>query len=201
MKIKTADLEKIAATLEQYPENNLPEIALAGRSNVGKSSFINAFINRKNLARTSSKPGKTRTVNFYNINHEFRLVDLPGYGYAAVSKSEKDNWAKIIETYLHNRTNLYETVLLVDIRHDPTAQDKQMYNWIKEIGFTGFVIANKADKIAKSKHGQYIKNIAKVLQIEDRDLIIPFSSDNKINLDLVHEQFEAILKYGSGFEE
>lgn len=201
MKIKSAELEAIAATLKQYPQNNVPEIALAGRSNVGKSSFINAFINRKNLARTSSKPGKTRTVNFYNINHEFRLVDLPGYGYAAVSKSEKDNWAKIIETYLNNRTNLYETVLIVDIRHDPTVQDKQMYNWIKEIGFTGFVIASKADKVAKSKYEQYVKNIAKVLEIDDRDLIIPFSADSKANLDLVHEQFENIIKYGSGFEE
>lgn len=201
MKIKSSRLETIAATLKQYPGDNLPEIALAGRSNVGKSSFINAFLNRKNLARTSSKPGKTRTVNFYNVNEEFRLVDLPGYGYAAVSKSEKDNWATIIETYLNNRPNLYETVLIVDIRHDPSAQDKQMYHWIKEIGFTGFVIAGKADKVARSKFPQYAKNIAKVLEIEDRDLIIPFSSEKKTNLDIVYDQFENIIKYGSGFEE
>ncbi|WP_300410876.1 ribosome biogenesis GTP-binding protein YihA/YsxC [Lagierella sp.] len=201
MKIKSSRLETIAATLSQYPSENLPEIALAGRSNVGKSSFINAFLNRKNLARTSSKPGKTRTVNFYNVNESFRLVDLPGYGYAAVSKSEKDNWATIIETYLNNRQNLYETVLIVDIRHDPSAQDVQMYNWIKEIGFTGFVIAGKADKVARSKFPQHVKKIAKVLNIEDRDLIIPFSSEKKTNLDLVYDQFENIIKYGSGFEE
>ncbi|MDO5018192.1 MAG: ribosome biogenesis GTP-binding protein YihA/YsxC [Lagierella massiliensis] len=201
MKIRSSRLEKIAATLSQYPDDSLPEIALAGRSNVGKSSFINSFINRKNLARTSSKPGKTRTVNFYNINEEFRLVDLPGYGYAAVSKAEKDNWATIIETYLNNRNNLYETILIVDIRHDPTAQDKQMYDWIKEIGFTGFVIAGKADKVARSKIFQQVNNIAKVLKIEDRDLIIPYSSEKKYNLELVQNQFENILKFGSGFED
>lgn len=128
-------------------------------------------------------------------------MDLPGYGYAAVSKAEKDNWATIIETYLNNRNNLYETILIVDIRHDPTAQDKQMYDWIKEIGFTGFVIAGKADKVARSKIFQQVNNIAKVLKIEDRDLIIPYSSEKKYNLELVQNQFENILKFGSGFED
>ncbi|QQK07169.1 ribosome biogenesis GTP-binding protein YihA/YsxC [Miniphocaeibacter halophilus] len=201
MKIKSSRLETIAATLNQYPVDDLPEIAFAGRSNVGKSSFINAVINRKNLARTSSKPGKTRTVNFYNINEEFRLVDLPGYGYAAVSKTEKENWAKIIETYLNNRKNLYETILIVDIRHKPTENDKQMYDWILSYDFTGFVIANKADKISKSKFKTNIDIIMKALNIKDRDLIIPFSSEKKINIDIIREQIENIIKYGSGFEE
>lgn len=201
MKIKSSRLETIAATLDQYPVDDLPEIAFAGRSNVGKSSFINAVINRKNLARTSSKPGKTRTVNFYNVNEEFRLVDLPGYGYASVSKTEKENWAKIIETYLNNRKNLYETILIVDIRHKPTENDKQMYDWILSYDFTGFVIANKADKISKSKYKTNIDIIMKTLNINDRDLIIPFSSEKKINIDIVREQIENIIKYGSGFEE
>lgn len=201
MKIKSSRLETIAATLNQYPVDDLPEIAFAGRSNVGKSSFINAVINRKNLARTSSKPGKTRTVNFYNINEKFRLVDLPGYGYASVSKTEKDNWAKIIETYLNNRKNLYETILIVDIRHKPTQNDIQMYDWILSYEFTGFVIANKADKISKSKYKTNVDLIMKTLNIKDRDLIIPFSSEKKINIDIVREQIENIVKYGSGFDE
>lgn len=201
MIIKNSDLERIAATLKQYPDEELPEIAFAGRSNVGKSSFINTVINRKNLARTSSKPGKTRTVNFYNVNGEFRLVDLPGYGFAHVSKSEKDNWAKIIETYLNNRSNLYETILVVDIRHKPSVQDIQMYKWIMSFGFTGFVIANKADKISKNKYQAQVKQIMKALDIKDKDLIIPFSSENRINIDLAREQIDNILKYGEGFEK
>lgn len=201
MIIKNSDLERIAATLKQYPDEELPEIAFAGRSNVGKSSFINTVINRKNLARTSSKPGKTRTVNFYNVNGEFRLVDLPGYGFAHVSKSEKDNWAKIIETYLNNRSNLYETILVVDIRHKPSVQDIQMYKWIMSFGFTGFVIANKADKISKNKYQAQVKQIMKALDIKDKDLIIPFSSENRINVDLAREQIDNILKYGEGFEK
>ena len=193
MKIKTADLEKIAATLEQYPENNLPEIALAGRSNVGKSSFINAFINRKNLARTSSKPGKTRTVNFYNINHEFRLVDLPGYGYAAVSKSHRADGGEIIDRYLHSRENLKEVFLLVDIRHEPNENDLMMYNWIIEMGFSGYVIATKLDKVGKSRLQQYIKVIANKLGIRDRKKIIYYSSETKENRKYIYNVFSEIL--------
>ena len=200
MKIKSSRLDTIAATLNQYPDEELPEIAFAGRSNVGKSSFINSIINRKNLARTSSKPGKTRTVNFYNINEEFRLVDLPGYGYASVSKSEKDNWAKIIETYLNNRKNLHEVILLVDIRHKPTANDIQMYNWILTFGFTGFVIANKLDKISKNKQKSHLNIVAKTLGIKDLDLITPYSSEKKTNVERVLNQIENIIELGSGFE-
>lgn len=193
MKIKTSRLEAIAATVEQYPEGDLPEIAFAGRSNVGKSSFINSAIQRKNLARTSSKPGKTRTVNFYNINEEFRMVDLPGYGYAAVSKSEKTKWAEIIETYLNSRENLREVILLVDIRHEPSVQDVQMYEWILSYGFTGFVIATKADKISKGKIKAHEKVVADTLGIEDRDLIFPYSATTKFGLDFLHQQIENII--------
>lgn len=201
MKIINSDLEKIAAIPSQYPIDNKPEIALAGRSNVGKSSFINSMVNKRNLARTSSKPGKTRTVNFYNIDDKFRLIDLPGYGYAKVSKSEKDNWSKIIETYLNNRNNLYEVFLLVDIRHEPTNQDLEMYEWITSFGFTGFVIATKADKLSRNKINKNINIIAKKLNISDKDLIFPYSAESKLNKDLILEQISAILKFGSGFEE
>ncbi|MFM1583292.1 ribosome biogenesis GTP-binding protein YihA/YsxC, partial [Helcococcus ovis] len=183
MKIINPELEKIAVKPEQYPSNNLPEIALAGRSNVGKSSLINSLVNRKNLARTSSKPGKTRTVNFYNIDGKFRLVDLPGYGYAAVSKSEKDKWAETIETYLSVRENLREVILLVDIRHEPTENDVMMYNWIIEMGFSGYVIATKLDKIGKSRLQQHIKTVATKLGIDDRKKIIYYSSETKENRD------------------
>lgn len=190
MKIINPTLEKIAVKREQYPENNLPEFALAGRSNVGKSSLINSLVNRKNLARTSSKPGKTRTVNFYNVDEKFRLVDLPGYGYAAVSKSEKDDWGKTIETYLSSRENLKEVILLLDIRHEPNDNDLMMYNWILESGFSGFVIATKLDKIGKSRLQQHIKVIANKLGIEDRKKIIYYSAETKENRDFVYKFIE-----------
>ena len=186
MKIKNPTLEKIAVLKEQYPDSNLPEIAFAGRSNVGKSSLINSLINRKNLARTSQKPGKTRTINFYNIDESFRLVDLPGYGYAAVSKSHRDDWGEIIDRYLHSRDNLKEVFLLVDIRHEPNDNDLMMYNWILEMGFSGYVIATKLDKIGKSRLQQYIKIIAKKLNIQDRKKIIYYSSETKENRKYIY---------------
>lgn len=193
MNITNPTLEKIAVDPQFYPDNNLPEIALAGRSNVGKSSLINSLVNRKNLARTSSKPGKTRTVNFYNVDEMFRLVDLPGYGYAAVSKSEKDKWAKTIETYLTIRENLKEVVLLVDIRHEPTENDLMMYNWILEMGYSGYVIATKLDKVGKSRLQQYIKVIANKLNIKDRKKIIYYSSETKENRDYIYKFIEELL--------
>ena len=193
MKIIKAELEGIAANKKQYPKEDLPEIAFAGRSNVGKSSFINSMVNRKNLARTSGKPGKTRTINFYSINDQFRFVDLPGYGYAQVSNKEKEKWGNIIEEYLTTRRNLLEVVLLVDIRHKPTEQDLIMYNWIKSFNFTGIVIATKADKISKGKYQSNIKEIKNKLSIGDTNLIIPYSSSKKINMDKVWETFEEIL--------
>lgn len=193
MKIIKAELEGIAANKKQYPKEDLPEIAFAGRSNVGKSSFINSMINRKNLARTSGKPGKTRTINFYNINNQFRFVDLPGYGYAQVSNKEKEKWGNIIEEYLTTRKNLLEVVLLVDIRHKPTEQDLIMYNWIKTFKFTGIVIATKADKIPKGKYQANIKEIKNKLSIGDAKLIIPYSSSKKMNMAKVWETFDEIL--------
>ena len=150
MKIKSVNLDQVAGFTSQFPNDNFEEIAFAGRSNVGKSSFINSFLDKKNLAKTSSKPGKTKTINFYKINDKFRLVDLPGYGYAKVSKKEKEKWNNLIHKYLYERENLKEVFLLVDIRHAPTKQDKEMYDWIIDSGFTGFVIATKYDKIPKT---------------------------------------------------
>lgn len=193
MKIIKSELERIAVDKKQYPDKNLIEIAFAGRSNVGKSSFINSMINRKNLARTSGKPGKTRTINFYNINEEFRFVDLPGYGYAQVSKKEKEKWGYIIEEYLNTRENLIEVVLLVDMRHEPTEQDVLMYNWIKSFDFVGIVIATKADKIKKGKYQQNIKEIKNKLKIKDSNLIIPYSSSKKINKEKVWQTFEDLF--------
>jgi GTP-binding protein len=193
MKITDAQLEKIAVNKTQYPDENLYEIAFAGRSNVGKSSFINSMLNRTNIARTSSKPGKTRTINFYNINGEFRFVDLPGYGYAQVSKKEKEKWGYIIEEYLNTRKNLIEVIQLVDIRHEPTEQDILMYNWIKTFNFAGIVIATKADKISKGKYQSNIKIIKNKLKVKESSLIIPYSSSKKINKDKAWHVFEEIL--------
>lgn len=194
MKIKSIELEQVAGFKSQYPKDMLDEIAFVGRSNVGKSSFINSFLGRKSLAKTSSKPGKTRTINFYNINDKFRLVDLPGYGFAKVSKTEKEKWAKLINEYLNTRENLKEIFLLVDIRHEPTELDKQMYDFIIESGFTGFVIATKFDKISKSKIQKNIKVIQKKLEIEDEGLIFAYSSETKHNKDVLWEQVEVIIE-------
>lgn len=193
IKIKNPTLEKIAVEISQYPEANLKEIALVGRSNVGKSSFINSVISRRNLARTSSKPGKTRTINFYNIDQKFRLVDLPGYGYAAVSQAEKEKWADTINKYLSTRESLKEVFLLVDFRHEPTDDDLQMYEWIKASGFRGYVIATKFDKVGKSKMQKHIKSIATKLDIDDRDLIITFSSETKHNLEKVNSLLFSLI--------
>ena len=197
MKVKTAELERVAVDPKQYPPEDLFEIAFAGRSNVGKSSFINAMLNRKSLARTSSTPGKTRTVNFYKVNDKMRIVDLPGYGYAKVSKKEKDSWAKVINQYLHLRESLKEVILLVDIRHEPTEQDKQMYEFIKEMGFSGIVIATKADKISRGKYNQALAIIAKKLQIQNRQNIIAFSSLDKKAVDDMWYIFEDMMKFHS----
>lgn len=195
MKISKVELEKVAVEEKQYPDTNIKEFAFAGRSNVGKSSFINAMLNRKNLARTSSTPGKTRTINFYRVNDALRLVDLPGYGYAKVAKSEKEKWAGIINRYLENRENLVETILLVDIRHEPTALDKQMYDYIIESGFSGIVIATKKDKIKKSQVDKHISIIAKKLGVKHRENIIPFSSSKRDEVKDMWFIFEDMLRF------
>lgn len=193
MKIKNIELEQVAGFKAQWPKDALPEIAFVGRSNVGKSSFINSFSNRKAIAKISSKPGKTRTINFYRANDTFRLVDLPGYGFAKVSKAEKAKWDKLINEYLHDRENLKEVFLIVDIRHEPTAQDKQMYEWIIDSGYMGFVIATKFDKISKGQIQKHIKQIKNKLEIEDEGLIFAYSSETKHNKDVLEEQVEVII--------
>lgn len=193
MIIKKCELLITAARKEQYPDTTVPELAFAGKSNVGKSSMINALLNRKSLARTSSSPGKTQTINFYNVNDVLNFVDLPGYGYAKVSKTEKEKWGKMIETYLSTREQLKEVILLVDIRHEPNANDIQMYDWIKSYGYTGYVIATKADKISKSQRIKQINVIKKTLNVDDINLITAFSSSEKLNVDKVWELFEGMI--------
>lgn len=179
MKIRSSEFIISAVRPNQYPEEDIPEIALAGRSNVGKSSLINMLLNRKKLARTSAAPGKTQTLNFYKINNEFHFVDLPGYGYAKVSKSHREAWGKMIEKYLTTRTKLVEVVQLVDIRHNPTEQDKQMYQWIKHYGFGSIVVANKLDKIKRGQRQKQMSMIRKELGMEQGDKLITVSSVNR----------------------
>lgn len=193
MKINKSELLITAGRQEQYPEGDKMEIAFAGRSNVGKSSLINALANRNNLARTSGQPGKTQTVNFYEINDEFRLVDLPGYGYARVSKTSREHWKKMIETYFRVRENLVEVILLVDIRHEPGEHDKLMYDYIKRCQFNGIVIATKADKISRGNWQKHINMIANKLGVEDKSFIIPFSASKKTNKEEVLETLEELL--------
>lgn len=180
MIVKNPKFEISAVGPKQYPTNNLPEIVLAGKSNVGKSSFINTMINRKSLARTSSEPGKTRQINFYNIDSKFYFVDLPGFGYSKMSHTEQEKVGKFIEEYLFNRKNIACIVLLIDIRHNPSENDIMMFNYIRSIGAPHIVIANKADKIAPTKVTSYVENLRKLLEANDDDIILPFSSEKKI---------------------
>lgn len=195
MIIRKAELLITAAKREQYPETTVPEIAFAGKSNVGKSSMINALLNRRSLARTSSQPGKTQTINFYNINDMLNFVDLPGYGYAKVSKTEQEKWAKMIDIYLHNRPQLREVILLVDIRHEPGKNDVQMYEWIKSCGYTGYVIAAKADKLSRSQQIRSTAVIKKAMNIKDSSLIIPFSAVSKNGVEEIWTLFEKLLSF------
>ncbi|MGT2925701.1 ribosome biogenesis GTP-binding protein YihA/YsxC [Streptococcus cuniculipharyngis] len=172
-----------AANKSHYPQDDLPEIALAGRSNVGKSSFINTLLKRKNLARTSSKPGKTQLLNFYNIDDKLRFVDVPGYGYAKVSKAERAKWGKMIEEYLVTRDNLRAVVSLVDLRHSPTAEDVQMYEFLKYYEIPVIVVATKADKIPRGKWNKHESVIKKKLDFDPQDEFIIFSSETKHGYD------------------
>ena len=197
MKIRSSEITMSAVHRHQYPTDGIPEIALAGRSNVGKSSLTNALLNRRNFARTSSTPGKTRTINFYLINKEFFFVDLPGYGYAKVAKSEKDKWGQVMERYLQDREELCAIFLLVDIRHEPTADDKMMYDWIKYYGYDCVVVATKADKISRGQYLKHLSVIRKKLQLEKDEKIIPVSSSKKTGIEeLWSEIVEQYRKYG-----
>ncbi|RDW19329.1 YihA family ribosome biogenesis GTP-binding protein [Oceanobacillus arenosus] len=177
MKVNHAEIVISAVSKKQYPGDQLPEIALAGRSNVGKSSFINKLINRKALARTSSKPGKTQTLNFYKINESFYFVDVPGYGYAKVSKSEREKWGGMMEEYFGTRDTLQVVLLITDIRHEPTKDDIQMYEFLKYHELPVVVVATKLDKIPKSKRASYIKRTKETLNVEADDIVLPFSSE------------------------
>ena len=191
MKIRSSEIVVSAIRKEQYPAEGLPEIALVGRSNVGKSSATNALLNRRTFARTSQTPGKTRTINFYKINNEFYFVDLPGYGYAIVSKSEKDKWGVIMERYLQDRQELCAIFLLVDIRHEPTNDDVMMYEWIKHFGYNCVVIATKADKISRGQYQKHISIIRKKLQLEKDEKVIPLSSSKKTGVEDVWNEIIA----------
>ncbi|MBP1968816.1 GTP-binding protein [Virgibacillus natechei] len=177
MKVNNAEIVISAVSSKQYPNDRLPEIALAGRSNVGKSSFINKLINRKNLARTSSTPGKTQTLNFYKLNNAFYFVDVPGYGYAKVSKKEREKWGGMMEEYFQSRDTLKITVLITDVRHEPTQDDIQMYEFLKHFELPVLVVATKMDKIPKSKRTQYLKRTKETLEVDPEDYVLPFSSE------------------------
>ena len=183
MVIRSLALETVCGITSTLPENDKPEIAFAGKSNVGKSSLINALMNRKSFARTSATPGKTQTINFYNINEEMYLVDLPGYGYAKVSESEKAKWGKMIERYLHNSKQLQAVFLLIDIRHEPSANDKMMYNWIVEMGYNPIIIATKLDKLKRSQIDKHVKMIIQGLNLVPGTIVIPFSAETKQGRD------------------
>lgn len=193
MKVKEACLEAMAQAPDGWPQAPLPEIAMVGRSNVGKSSFINAICRRKKLAYTSSSPGKTRTINFYLINGLFRLVDLPGYGYARVSKKDRASWAKFINDYLADRDNLVDVFLLVDLRHEPNLMDREMYDWIMDARFSGTVIGTKADKLSRNKREQAQSVLTKSLEMPDKSRLIPFSSVEGLGVREAWSRIDAIL--------
>lgn len=194
MIIKQAELEAVTAKKSQYPEDNLKEIAFAGRSNVGKSSLLNLLTSRKKLARVSGSPGKTRTINFYRINDEFRIVDLPGYGYAKVSKSMSETWGDMMETYFETRQGLVKVIQLVDIRHAPSKQDVEMYQYLRHYGLDGIVVATKADKVSRNEMQKCIKQIRTTLKLSQDDIVIPISSLKKTGHDKLLEVMEELLE-------
>ncbi len=194
MIIKKAELEAVTAREDQYPEDNLQEIAFAGRSNVGKSSLLNLLTNRKKLAKVSSSPGKTRTINFYRINDAFRIVDLPGYGYAKVSKSISQTWGAMMEAYFEKRQGLIKVIQLVDIRHAPSKQDVEMYDYLRHYGLDGIVVATKADKVSRNEMQKSIRQIRTSLRMGQDDKVIPVSALKKTGHDLLLEEMETLLE-------
>lgn len=192
MKIKSVNLETVCGITSKLPENKLVEIAFAGRSNVGKSSLINALMNRKSYARTSQQPGKTQTINFYNINGMLYFVDLPGYGYAKVSQETKEKWGKMIDRYLENSQVLRLVFLLVDIRHKPNQNDCQMYDWCVRYGFNPVIVATKEDKVKPSQKGRLIKEIKETLNVVEGTPVIPFSALKKNGRDDIWEYIDMV---------
>ncbi len=194
MVIKSVALETVCGITSRLPENTHIEFAFAGKSNVGKSSLINGLMNRKSLARTSGSPGKTQTINFYNINDELYFVDLPGYGYAKVSRQEKEKWGKMIENYLHRSKMLRCVFLLIDIRHEPSANDVMMYDWIVREGFNPVIIATKLDKINRSQKDKCLKIIRDKLKVVPGTLIFPYSAVTKQGRDEIYDYIDSFFE-------
>ncbi|WP_035767469.1 ribosome biogenesis GTP-binding protein YihA/YsxC [Butyrivibrio sp. NC2002] len=200
MVIKNVNLETVIGVTSKLPQNDKPEFAFAGKSNVGKSSLINGLMNRKHLARVSQEPGKTQTINYYNVNNEFYLVDLPGYGFAKVPDSVKKKWGKMIENYLNKSIMLKQVFLLIDIRHEPSANDKMMYDWIVSSGARPIIIATKSDKIKKSQFEKHMNMIRETLGMTDEELILPYSSLSKDGRDEIYEVMDKLLEECGGEE-
>ncbi len=194
MIIRSVNLETVCGITSKLPENRLPEIAFAGKSNVGKSSLINGLMNRKALARTSSSPGKTQTINYYNINDEMYFVDLPGYGYATANEKVKAQWGKMIEDYLHQSEKIRAVFLLIDIRHAPSENDRIMYDWILERGYKPVIIATKLDKVKRSQVAKQLKLICDTLDVVDDTTVIPYSSLSKQGREEIYELLEHIVE-------
>ena len=194
MVIRSCNLETVCGPTSKLPQNIHPEVAFAGKSNVGKSSLINAVMNRKSLARVSAQPGKTQTINFYNINDEIYVVDLPGYGYAKASEKEKEKWGQLIEKYLNTSDAIRAVFLLVDIRHAPSANDKQMFQWMQYVGYDPIVIATKSDKIKRSQLDKHIKMLREGLEADKETIIVPFSSMTKQGLDTIQDFLDQVIE-------
>lgn len=194
MVIKNVNLEIVCGITSKLPDTELMEIAFAGKSNVGKSSLINGLMNRKNYARTSAQPGKTQTINFYNINNELYFVDLPGYGYANASVEVKAKWGKMIERYLHTSRQIRTVFLLIDIRHEPSANDVQMYEWIKEQGFQPVIIATKLDKIKRSQVAKQLKLIRTTLSMDKDGVILPYSALSKAGREEIYAYIDSLME-------
>jgi GTP-binding protein len=194
MIIKNVSLDIVCGITSKIPDTQKMEIAFAGKSNVGKSSLINALMNRKSLARTSAQPGKTQTINFYNINEEMYLVDLPGYGYAKISREVQEQWGKMVERYLHRSKTLKAVFLLIDIRHDPSSNDKMMYDWIVKNGYHPIIIATKLDKLKRSQIQKHIKMVKQGLNLIPGTKVIPFSSVTKQGREEIWELMDSYLE-------
>lgn len=201
MVIKSVELEIVCGITSKLPDTDKPEVAFAGKSNVGKSSLINGLMNRKSLARTSAQPGKTQTINYYNINNAMYLVDLPGYGYAKVSQKEKEKWGQMIENYLHSSKQLKAVFLLIDIRHEPSANDKQMYDWIVYQGYDPIIIATKLDKINRSQVQKHVKMLKTGLNVKPGTPIMPYSALTKQGREEIWELMDSILGFSEGENE
>ncbi len=194
MVIKQVSLETVCGITSKLPDNEYMEVAFAGKSNVGKSSLINALMNRKSLARTSAQPGKTQTINFYNINNELYFVDLPGYGYAKANESVKAQWGKMIEDYLHQSKQLKAVFLLIDIRHEPSGNDKNMYEWVVDHGYEPIIIATKLDKINRSQIQKHVKMIKQSLNVLPGTIVIPFSAQTKQGREEIYDLIDSMLE-------